>query len=288
VDKVPLLGQIPILGHLFSNDNAKKTKTEIILSITPHIVGNKKVLDAREMEYWSGTDSMLRSDQLVLKPLGEVSLTGSSAGSRTMPPPIPALTSGLAPTAVPAPSYLPANPLAQPSTPSPAAVAPVAPALLPAKAAAPQAAATETHQAADAGASSSLAFSWTGQALAKVGDKITVSLNTKSLQGVKSLNFDVGFDPGVLKAIEVSEGNGMKHNNATSSLSKVIDQNGGDITIDLKGSGASSGGGVVSLVFEVTAPIEGTTITANSITATMENGEAQTPAEPTPFSLTAE
>jgi general secretion pathway protein D len=85
VDKVPLLGQVPLLGHLFANDNAKKTKTEIILSITPHIVGNKKIPDAREMEYWSGTESMLRSDQLMLKPLGEVSLTGTSANAKAAP-----------------------------------------------------------------------------------------------------------------------------------------------------------------------------------------------------------
>jgi len=36
--KVPGLGQMPILGRLFSSNNADVTKTEIILSITPHIV----------------------------------------------------------------------------------------------------------------------------------------------------------------------------------------------------------------------------------------------------------
>ena len=85
VDKVPLLGQIPLLGHLFANDNAQKTKTEVILSITPHIVGSKKIPDAREMEYWSGTDSMLRSDQLMLKNMGEVSLTGTGPNAKVAP-----------------------------------------------------------------------------------------------------------------------------------------------------------------------------------------------------------
>jgi len=66
-DKVPALGEMPLLGRLFSNKNGNKTKTEIILSITPHIVGNVRVPDAREEEYWTGTETTLRSEQLMLK-----------------------------------------------------------------------------------------------------------------------------------------------------------------------------------------------------------------------------
>jgi general secretion pathway protein D len=66
-DKVPALGEMPLLGRLFSNKNGNKTKTEIILSITPHIVGNVRVPDAREEEYWTGTETTLRNDQLMMK-----------------------------------------------------------------------------------------------------------------------------------------------------------------------------------------------------------------------------
>jgi general secretion pathway protein D len=64
---VPALGEMPLLGRLFSNKNGNKTKTEIILSITPHIVGNVRVPDAREEEYWTGTETTLRNDQLMMK-----------------------------------------------------------------------------------------------------------------------------------------------------------------------------------------------------------------------------
>jgi general secretion pathway protein D len=266
-DKVPLLGQIPLLGHLFSNDNAQKTKTEIILSITPHIVGSKKIPDAREMEYWSGTDAMLRSDQLMLKPLGEVSLTGTSANAKAAPA---TQGAGLAPAGVP--GVRPALPGAAPLPSVPAFTAPV-PAAKP---------------AAEAGAASQIAFSWAGPAQAKVGEKITLSVNAQSLQGVKALGFDVGFDPGVLKAVGVSEGDAMKHNNASASLNKTIDQTGGNISVDLKGSGAATGGSLVSLTFEVVAPAQGTSVTLGSINATLESGESQTPAEPVPFSISAE
>ena len=39
-NKVPLLGDIPLLGRLFSSRGGNKTKTEIVLLITPHIVRN--------------------------------------------------------------------------------------------------------------------------------------------------------------------------------------------------------------------------------------------------------
>ncbi len=84
-DKVPALGEMPLLGHLFSNKNGNKVKTEIILSITPHIVGNVRVPNAREEEYWTGTESTLRNDQLMMKthpaivPVAKPAVTPASA-----------------------------------------------------------------------------------------------------------------------------------------------------------------------------------------------------------------
>jgi general secretion pathway protein D len=274
-DKVPLLGQVPLLGHLFANDNAQKTKTEIILSITPHIVGSKKIPDAREMEYWSGTESMLRSDQLLLKNMGEVSLTGASPSARAAPAPA---TAGAVPGAAGIPG-------ARPALPGAVTFTPVVPAAKPGPAAS---SVPEAKPASEAAAPSPIAFTWTGPAQAKVGDKITLSVNAQSLQGVKALGFEVGFDPGVLKAVGVSEGDAMKHNNATASLNKTIDQTAGSVSVDLKGSGAPAGGSVVALTFEVIAPAQGTSVTLSSINATTDSGETQSPTEPVPFSISAE
>jgi general secretion pathway protein D len=275
---VPLLGQIPLLGHLFANDKGSKTKTEIILSITPHIVGNKKIPDAREMEYWSGTDSDLRSNQLVLKPYGEVSLTSSAPGlSATSAPSAPALMpSQRAPVALT--SLLPpANPaLAStltPSTPKPMSAPVAASSIF-------EANPTENTP------NTPTDFFWHGPAQAKVGDKITLTLDTQTLAGVKKLNLHVGFDPGVLKVVEVIEGNSMKQNNSSSTLAKVIDQVGGDVSVDLTGSGSSKGGSVVTLTFEVTSPAQETTVTINSIGGNLSNGEAYSPVAPAPYEIT--
>jgi general secretion pathway protein D len=75
--KVPGLGDIPLLGRLFSSHKNDARKTEIILSITPHIVRNMRRPDADVMQFWSGTDATLRSLPLSLRPVGMVK-TGSS------------------------------------------------------------------------------------------------------------------------------------------------------------------------------------------------------------------
>jgi general secretion pathway protein D len=54
--KLPGLGDIPLLGRLFANQEDKKTKTEIVLAITPRILSNISRPNAEISEYWSGTE----------------------------------------------------------------------------------------------------------------------------------------------------------------------------------------------------------------------------------------
>lgn len=68
-DKVPGLGQLPVLGRLFSNHNGDHVKTEIVLQITPHIVRPQIAADADTQEVWSGTDVNVHADQLRLDPV---------------------------------------------------------------------------------------------------------------------------------------------------------------------------------------------------------------------------
>jgi general secretion pathway protein D len=292
IDKVPLLGQIPLLGHLFSNDKGNKTKTEIILSITPHIVGNKKIPDAREMEYWSGTDADLRSGQLVLKPFGEVSLTSSSPGYATAPASPSPSAAALAPAqraATPTAPIAPPAPTAPIAPTIPAVTPPPKPAVIsPAAAAAkPASAAPDTNSGSDnAVANGPSDYSWQGPSKAKVGDKISLVLNTQTLQGVKALKIHVDYDPSVLKAVDVVEGNSMKQNNTTSSLSKVIDPAAGDVAVDLTGSGTTKTGSIFTLTFEVIDSAQETTVSVSSISGSMANGEAYSPNLPPAYAVT--
>lgn len=53
--RVPGLGDLPVIGRLFSNQRDNASKTEIVLSITPRIVRGLVRPDAAASEFWSGT-----------------------------------------------------------------------------------------------------------------------------------------------------------------------------------------------------------------------------------------
>ena len=54
--KIPLLGDIPILGRLFSSVGKTVEKTDIVLSITPHIIRNKEMPEPENSTLWSGRE----------------------------------------------------------------------------------------------------------------------------------------------------------------------------------------------------------------------------------------
>lgn len=85
--KVPGLGQLPVLGRLFSNHNGNVLKTEIVLSITPRIVRAPKVADSRLREVFSGTEATVRESPLRLDPVGSV--RGAGAPLSAVPPGAP-------------------------------------------------------------------------------------------------------------------------------------------------------------------------------------------------------
>lgn len=98
INKVPILGDLPVLGNLFKSSNKQKGKTELLVFLTPHVIRTPD--DARTLRLMT-TNEM---DKDVRDPLNQT-LHSQPA------------TPG-APSTVPAP--------AQPSTPG--GVAPVAPA----------------------------------------------------------------------------------------------------------------------------------------------------------------
>jgi general secretion pathway protein D len=96
--RVPGLGSLPLLGRLFASNRNDNRKTEIVLSITPHVVGSRRSGDARSTEFWAGTEATPRNGNLMARSFGQVS---TSASPR--PGPHAALAAGQ-PTAPPAPA----------------------------------------------------------------------------------------------------------------------------------------------------------------------------------------
>ncbi|MNK73170.1 Type II secretion system protein D precursor [compost metagenome] len=78
-NRVPGLGDLPVLGRLFSSQKDDWQKTEIILSITPRLIRNINRPDALRGEFWSGTEASLRTKPVTLK----TTLTSQSATDNT-------------------------------------------------------------------------------------------------------------------------------------------------------------------------------------------------------------
>lgn len=71
-NKLPGLGDIPLLGRLFSDQTDSKDKTEIVLAITPHILGNISRPEAEISEYWSGTETAISDRPQLVVPTADV------------------------------------------------------------------------------------------------------------------------------------------------------------------------------------------------------------------------
>jgi len=55
INKVPLLGDIPLLGYLFSRTQFDKSKTELLLFLTPHVASEPGMLKAMSDDEIKGT-----------------------------------------------------------------------------------------------------------------------------------------------------------------------------------------------------------------------------------------
>lgn len=66
-NRIPLLGDLPLLGRLFSSQSDNRQKTEIVLSITPHLIRNIQRNDPAAESFWSGTEATLRNKPLQLR-----------------------------------------------------------------------------------------------------------------------------------------------------------------------------------------------------------------------------
>ncbi len=77
---LPLLGDLPVLGRLFSSQNDTRNKTEIVMSITPHLVRNIRRKDPAAESFWTGTEANLRT-----KPLQLRNFDGAKATNPTTP-----------------------------------------------------------------------------------------------------------------------------------------------------------------------------------------------------------
>ncbi|MDO8251736.1 MAG: secretin N-terminal domain-containing protein [Rhodoferax sp.] len=107
--KIPGLGHLPTVGRLFGNNNGSVNKTEIVLSITPHILRPPALLDASVRNVFSGTEGNMRQRALQLDPIGTARVESTTGAAQA---PVPAR--GAPGRLQPAPARAPAAPIPAP------------------------------------------------------------------------------------------------------------------------------------------------------------------------------
>ena len=186
--KIPGLGDIPVVGRLFSDHTNNREKSEIVLSITPHIIRAKPRPSSDTTEFWYGTES--RSG---LEPLG----VGGSP-----PRPAPASGAGAPGGATGAVAPAERGPVDVSTTGAPpTVVGPAGGASAPAGAPSPRLAAlqgiTEVPSGRPTESDGPLPHpvaTLVGPTDVKVGDEFTVTLQLQTDQNVARVRSQVRFD----------------------------------------------------------------------------------------------
>ena len=214
--RVPGLGDLPVLGRLFSSQLDDGKRSELLLAITPRVLRNVKRLNASEAEMWVGTEASPK-----LRQVGGLQFNTSQPESK---PGVPA--AARSPTA-------PA--LASSPAPGPAAVpgVPAAPDFAPRQAA---------------------ALSLAAPPQAKVGDTVEVRLDLRDAR-LRGLMTELQFSADKLSLVDADEDDYFRKGGAATSFSKRVDAGRVNLSVLRNQATAAEGaGGVFKLRFKATAP----------------------------------
>ena len=78
----PWLIDLPVLGRLFSSERSDRSKTEIVLLITPRVVRNLANLSTDRNQHAGGTEAQVGAPPLRVRGVGKMTMAPASPGSR--------------------------------------------------------------------------------------------------------------------------------------------------------------------------------------------------------------
>jgi len=238
-NKVPGLGEMPIVGRLFGSQLDDNQKTEIVLSITPHLIRNIQQPELRNAEFQSGTDSSFR----VRSERSETMPNSSNSGN---------VPSEVAKTAVRNDTN-PGNGFANGNN----------------NMSANGAGAIGSGAGVIGGGVATVGLpqmEWQGPRSVKVGDVFSLQLIMQSDQPISSVPLVLGFDPQMLQVVNVNEGIFLKQGGVATNFSAQIDPK-GQVTVSSArtSGGASSPGNLMTINFRAMTASESTPIKVLSV-----------------------
>jgi general secretion pathway protein D len=83
--RLPLLGDLPVLGRLFSSQSDSRQKTEIVMSITPRLIRNIQRKAPAAETFWSGTEASLRTKPLQLRSIDDAAPQAAAGTAKPAP-----------------------------------------------------------------------------------------------------------------------------------------------------------------------------------------------------------
>jgi general secretion pathway protein D len=200
-NKVPLLGDLPIAGRLFGSQKDDSQRSEILLSITPHILRSIRRPDMLAAEFDSGTESYIGAQPLQLTNLDNAPDNGSGKAKDDDAP-----SAGNAAKPAQAPTGVFNGPaeVRDGNVPADSETAP-------------------TGAAPNTASAGTFSMTWQAPATVRAGEQFSAALLVNSQLPVDGLPLLVGFDPQVLQAVGVQEGSFFRQGNGRTSFTQRID-----------------------------------------------------------------
>jgi general secretion pathway protein D len=231
---LPLLGDIPILGRLFSANRTETRENEILIVLVPHIVRLPDIKLANLKSVASGTDQIFR-----------IRYEQEGNGKAALPPAAvdtPQLAAGPSPAAPPAeqpvitpePPGVLDTPAAPPETPAPVTPAPATP---------------ETP----AGSPATLSIEPASPQIT-AGQQISMTVQINNVTQLFGVPLRIGWDPKILRLVEITRGTFLQGAEQDLIFSRNIRNEVGQAAVNISrfpGTGGMDGGGsLVTLQFE--------------------------------------
>ncbi len=222
--KVPILGDIPILGKLFASENDGTVKSDILMSITPNIVRGLELPDKDSQIFWSGTEleydtkplfvSEVKSSKPTKKSVDKAAVLDSLAKREAVAPAPSGETAKL--------ESAPSTTKGQPSTPS-----------------APSAALLEIRPV---------------EASVNIGQEARFELLAGNVKDLYGAIVTLSYDPKVIEFKTASEGSLLKKDNQQTSFLFSNNIKGGTVDIYMTRigdvGGVNGAGSLGTLVFQ--------------------------------------
>lgn len=249
---VPGLGDIPILGKLFTSTQTDVITTEVVLTITPRLVRNVTMPGPETQAFWSGTEGQYGTTPM----FSAVSRNGNGKLAATPIPP--------APVALPKPSPGTSGrstPAASPTLPS---VSPTSPTLSGSGPAGTLGGPPPTAKGTPGPPPSSPLVARGAAVLAlgpselatTVGQEFQVEVTAEQIAGLSESVLTLAYDSNALEFRRALEGEFLTQGGTPVALTVSANPSAGQVALHLRRQGPpSSGGGVVAkFFFQAKAP----------------------------------